>query len=48
MELLLIFFWIGVGYFIGKIHTYWKLISMLEDVAQEKGLDFAAELEKYI
>ena len=47
MELLLIFLWVGVGYFIGKIHTYWKLISMLEDVAQEKGLDFAAELEKY-
>lgn len=41
IDILLIFI---LGYFIGKTHAYYKLASMLREVAAEAGIDLEKEL----
>lgn len=48
MDIISIIILVGLGYYIGKFHTYWKMARLIKEVAEEQGIDVQAELEKIV
>lgn len=48
MSIFEIIFFLALGYFIGHVHTLFKLKKLLLDVAEESGIDVSEHTEKKV
>ena len=45
MELLYVLLVFGCGFWLGRIHAYYRIAKLMRDVAEDQGIDLQAELD---